>query len=393
MILFIILIVTEILTFVVIRQHFYDRSWIRYYFLLTVNSLLSLWLWITWFRTVTFMGAYDEPANISNILIFRGMLCGIVLPRIVILLLHFAGRAIKRKTGINNRIWTNSGLIAAGLIMIIIIISSTLGTTEIKTEKYEVKVKDLKSDLNKLKIVMISDLHLSSFYHQRGLIEEVVRRINIENPDIIVNTGDFVTYGWREFDRFDTILSKSKAKYGKFAVLGNHDMGTYHPYFTDADMENNVKIIGRLINASGYTLLKDETYNMKIGNSRLALTGIVTKGSFTRLIHGDLNKALTGSDSADFKILLAHDPNQWKKDVVGKTSIDLTMSGHTHGMQMGIYSKRLRWSPAKFFYSEWGGIYRNANQYLIVNRGLGVLGIPLRICMPPEITIITLSGA
>jgi predicted MPP superfamily phosphohydrolase len=113
--------------------------------------------------------------------------------------------------------------------------------------------------------------------------------------------------------------------------------------------------------------------------------------SFPHIIHGDLAKAISGLDSADLKILLSHDPNQWEEEVTGKTDIDITLSGHTHGMQMGIMTKKIRWSPAKYFYPHWNGLYKQGNQYQYVNRGLGVIGIPFRIWMPPEITVITIK--
>ena len=114
-------------------------------------------------------------------------------------------------------------------------------------------------------------------------------------------------------------------------------------------------------------------------------------GRHPDIIHGDLRKALSGLDSVDLKILLSHDPNQWDEDVVSKTDIDITLSGHTHGMQMGIYTKKFKWSPSKYFYPHWGGLFREGNQYQYVNLGLGVLAIPFRIWMPPEITVITLK--
>ena len=121
------------------------------------------------------------------------------------------------------------------------------------------------------------------------------------------------------------------------------------------------------------------------------MIGIITKGRYPDIIHGDLGKALSGLDSVDLKILLSHDPNQWETDVVSKTDIDITLSGHTHAMQMGIYTKKFRWSPAKYFYPHWNGLYTQGNQVHYVNRGLGVLAIPFRIWMPPEITVITLK--
>ena len=76
-----------------------------------------------------------------------------------------------------------------------------------------------------------------------------------------------------------------------------------------------------------------------------------------------------------------------QRQVTGKTDIDLTLSGHTHGMQMGIITKKFKWSPSKYFYPHWNGLYSEGRQYQYVNRGLGVLSIPFRIWMPPEITV------
>jgi predicted MPP superfamily phosphohydrolase len=198
-----------------------------------------------------------------------------------------------------------------------------------------------------------------------------------------------VSFGWREYERDDTILSKAKSRYGNYAILGNHDVGTYDPFFTEADRDNNILIIINLIKASGYQVLNDEFKIINIGKARIALIGVITKGRHPHMIHGNLDKAISGLDSVDLKILLTHDPNHWTEEVTGKTDIDITLSGHTHGMQMGIITKRFRWSPAKYFYPHWNGLYTTGNQYQYVNRGLGVLAIPFRIWMPPEITIIT----
>jgi predicted MPP superfamily phosphohydrolase len=216
-------------------------------------------------------------------------------------------------------------------------------------------------------------------------------KINGLEPDLLVNTGDFINAGWREFDRFDTILSKALARYGQYAVMGNHDFGTYHPTYTEAERENNVRLMNRFISASGYKVLNDEFEMVKIGNASVAVLGVTTKGSHPDIEHGNLEKASERIYGEDLKILLAHDPNQWDREVTGKTGIDLTLSGHTHGLQAGIFTKRIKWSPAKYFYPRWAGMHEVDGQFIVVNRGLGVLGIPFRIWMPPEITVITLE--
>jgi len=386
----IILLITEILTLTLIRQHFYERSWMRYYFVIILNSILSIWLWILWFETVSYNGIFDEPDHIWMLMGMAGMISGVVIPRVIVVSFHFTGVVLRRKTGGHSRILTNIGMIVSMIVLLVVLSGSLFGKFNVKTDRITVRSEVSDPELNGLKIVLISDLHLSSFYHHKEFITKVMRRINEENPDLLINTGDFVTFGWREFGKFDTILRIAKGKYGNYAVMGNHDFGTYHPYYTEADKNNNVLNMNKMITSSGYKVLNDESVVVRIGKTRIVLAGVTTKGSFAKIIHGDLKKALSGTDTSDFKILLAHDPNQWRKEVTGNTDIDLTLSGHTHGMQIGILSKRIKWSPARYFYPEWNGLYKAGEQYLIVNRGLGVLGMPFRIWMPPEITVITL---
>ncbi len=391
MALFLILLVTEILTLIIISHHFYDKSWMQFYFIIILNTVLSIWLWILWFEYVSYDGIFDTAEHQWLFMNLTGMGCAVVFPRILLIIFHFTGWFSGRKQGVHRRGLTNAGFIIYAIIFLVIASGTLFSRFNFKTENISVKIKGLKQDLDGLKIVQISDLHLASFYHHQDLLEEVMAKINELNPDLVINTGDFITIGWREFSRFDTILNKAKGKFGNYAVMGNHDFGTYNPYFTEADLDNNVLLMNKFIASSGYHVLNDESATVNIGNSRIALIGVMTKGSFPEIIHSDLSKANRGTDSADLKILLAHDPNQWEKDVTGKTDIDITLSAHTHGMQIGILTKRVKWSPARYFYPHWNGLYKTGEQYLIVNRGLGVLAIPFRIWMPPEITVITLT--
>ncbi len=387
----ILLLCIEILTMLVIRQHFYDRSWMRYYFLVTFNLLVSIWLWILLFRASNYNGIYDEPVNIWMIMNINGVIAAIVIPRLFVIIFHFSGVISKRNTGGHRRNLTNAGLIIASTVFLAVLAGTFFGRFNFRKEEIVVNIKGLHPDLCGLKIVHISDLHLSSFFHHSDKLAGLMKEINELEPDLLINTGDFVTIGWREFDRFDTILKSVKGSYGSFAVLGNHDFGTYHPYYSDADRDNNILMMNNLISASGYKVLNDESILIEIGKAKVSLTGIITKGRFPDIISGDLTKAIRGTDSADLKILLAHDPNHWEKDVVGKTDINLTLSGHTHGMQFGIVTKRIAWSPAQYFYPRWNGLYREGDQFLVVSRGLGVLGFPFRLGMPPDIVTVKLN--
>lgn len=391
MILFIVLAVTELFTPVVLRQHFYMRSKAIYYILIIAHLLLSFWLWILFIEVKGDKGFYDSPRHIWSMMQLNGMIAGVVIPRIFLILFHFSGRFLKRKTGAYINWLTNTGF-AVSIVIFLVIAGATLkGRFNFRTDELEIRIKGLNPDLDGLRIVQISDLHLAGFHHHRILLEEQMKAINRLDPDLVLNTGDFITYGWHEFNNLDTILSIAKGRYGAFAIMGNHDFGTYHPYFTDTDRANNTLIINQDIKKSGYKILNDEHTVIKIGNASIGLIGITTAGRYPDIVYGDLDRALMDLDSVDMQILLSHDPNHWQLAVEGKTYIDLTLSGHTHGMQMGIYTDRIKWSPAKYFYPHWSGLYSTGDQYHYVNRGLGVLSVPFRIWMPPEITLIILK--
>jgi predicted MPP superfamily phosphohydrolase len=386
-----ILIVIEILMFVVLRQHFYNKSKAKYYISIIIHVILSIWLWIIYFETTFYNSFYDNPKHVWLMMNLTAIMIAVVFPRAIIIILHFTGKLINLKNGFHLRWLTNSGLVLMLVIFSTIAVSSLWGRFNFKTEYIIINIKGLNKDLDGLKIVQLSDMHLTSFYRHKKQLQRVITEVNQLNPDLLVNTGDFISYGWREFERYDTILSKAKSRYGNFAILGNHDVGTYDPYFTEADKNNNILIMDSLIKTSGYQVLNDEFKIVNIGKARVALIGVVTGGRHPHMVHGNLDKAMAGLDSVDLKILLSHDPNHWAEAVTGKTDIDITLSGHTHGMQMGIITKKFRWSPAKYFYPHWNGLYTSGRQYQYVNRGLGVLAIPFRIWMPPEITVITVK--
>ncbi len=391
--LFAFLLITEVLTFVVIYRHFFERSRWSNITAIVFNVLLSIPLWIFFTEVVSYKGSFDTPAHIDSMLNLAGAVCAIALPRAILVICHFTGAVIKYpKKG--HIIWlTNTGLIIALLIFSVIVTGTLHGRFNFKTEKVTVKAYGLQSSLDGLKIIHISDLHLPCFYRHRALLGDLMEKLTEMEPDLIINTGDFINYGWNEFDRFDTILIKARSRYGNFAVPGNHDTGIYHPGFDESGREENVSRLNESVTSSGYHVLNDTGTIVSIGSARLAIIGIKTYGRYPDISYGNLTKAMKDIDTADYTILLSHDPNQWEKEVTGKTGIDLALAGHTHGMQIGILTKRFRWSPSKYFYPRWNGLYRSGSQFLYVNRGLGVLKVPFRIWMPPEITIITIRSS
>jgi predicted MPP superfamily phosphohydrolase len=388
--LFIFLIVTEALTWLALYQHFYKKSPNAFYIAATINLALSIWLWIGYVAVFNNMDRFATYRHTWLLMNLIGLLSGVALPRIIFFTFHFTGRFIKSK---KSRSITYTGMVLSLLMSVVIALGVFHGRFNIKTENINIDIYRLPPGMEGFRIVLMSDLHLPAFYEHEKILQKVISDAQTFNPDLIINTGDFVDIASGEYGGNDTILRKVKGKYGNFAVLGNHDIGTYHPQFTAADIENNISKMNMLLQSSGFRVLTDENVILDINGTRLAIIGVITRGRHPRMIHGDLRKAMAGTDSADFRILLAHDPNQWQEDVAGKTGIELTLSGHTHGMQMGIVTKKFMWSPAKYFYPHWGGLFSGGNQFHYVNRGLGVLAMPFRIWMPPELTVITLHQA
>ncbi len=392
MILFLLLVITEVFTYVTINKHFRESSKMAYYISVTINSVLSIFMWMVYYRVVSFNGYYDDPGHVWMMMILNGALAAILFPRVLLNICHFSGLLIRILKGGHIRQLTNAGFILSAVIFTIIIYGSTIGKLNFRTEEVNIKINNLKPDLEGLTIVQMSDLHMAGFYKHKSEFRKILERVKSYKPDILINSGDFVSYGWREFERNDTVLSILKGKYGNFAVMGNHDIGTYNPQWNAEQRDSNLYRMNLLVKAAGYTILTDRDTIIKIGKTEVAVIGVITGGRHPHMIHGDLEKAKVGSDSADLRILISHDPNHWEESVRGKTNIELTLSGHTHGMQMGILTKHVKWSPSVYFYPRWGGLYNSGDQYLYVNRGLGVLEIPFRLWMPPEVTIIRLTS-
>jgi uncharacterized protein len=392
MILFLLLVITEIMTYVTIQKHFRESSKTAYYISVTINSVLSIFMWMIYYRVVSFHGYYDDPRHVWMIMILNGALAAILFPRVLLNICHFSGVLIRIRKGGHIRQLTNAGFILSVVIFTIIIYGSTIGKLNFRTEEVSININDLKPDLEGLTIVQLSDLHMAGFYKHKSEFKKILERARSYKPDILINSGDFVSYGWREFERNDTLLSIPKGRYGNFAVMGNHDIGTYNPNWNAEQRDSNLYMMNLLVKGAGYSILNDKDTIIKIGQTEVAVIGVITRGRYPHMIHGDLEKAKVGSDSADFRILISHDPNHWEESVRGKTNIELTLSGHTHGMQMGILTKLVKWSPSVYFYPRWGGLYNSGDQYLYVTRGLGVLAIPFRIWMPPELTIIRLTS-
>lgn len=266
------------------------------------------------------------------------------------------------------------------------------GKYNFKVLNYTLHFEDLPDAFDGYKLTQISDVHSGSF-DNIDKVEYAIDLINEQQSDVILFTGDMVNNKATEMEPYVGIFKKLKAKDGLYSVLGNHDYGDYVKWDSEEDKKQNLEDLKTLQKDIGFDLLLNENRFIEKGGQRIALVGVENwgKGGFKKA--GDLKKAASLIDKDDFKILMSHDPSHWDAEVINDAyHYHLTLSGHTHGMQFGIEIPGwFKWSPVKWRYKHWAGIYEDLGQYINVNRGFGYLAFPGRVGIWPEITVIELK--
>ena len=255
----------------------------------------------------------------------------------------------------------------------------------------QLQFRDFPEQLDGLVVVQISDLHLGTFGKNPAVLTSALAVIKKINPGILVFTGDIVNNFSSEMVGFESWLKQLPAKYGKFAITGNHDYGDYSEWPDSVSKMKNLEEIRNNLETAGFELLLNKWKKLSIKDTSICIIGVENWGHRPFPQYARLDLALDSIPNHLFKILLSHDPAHWKAKVVPETDIPLTLAGHTHGGQFGIKIAGIEFSPIYFFQKNWGGLYKADNQILYVNRGLGCLGFPARIEMRPEITVLTLK--
>ena len=296
------------------------------------------------------------------------------------------------RAGIPRRTFlTVTGQATAGLILGAFAHGMTRGRYGYHVRRVDVPIADLPDALDGLRIVQISDAHLGSFLEDFEPVKRGLDMINALEPDLLCFTGDLVNDHSDEAEPWIPIFQGLQAKHGKFSILGNHDYADYARR-TDEERERIRRRIREIHGEMGFDLLLDEHRVIEHNGEPMVLAGVQNWGRGFRR-SGDLEAALSGADTQRPTVLLSHDPTHWEEQVMdGRAPVELTLSGHTHGMQLGLEIQALgiKWSPSSLRYKRWGGLYTESGQHLHVNRGFGLLGLPGRVGMPPEITELTL---
>lgn len=269
------------------------------------------------------------------------------------------------------------------------------GAYNYQVKRIKIQFPNLPKAFHGLKIVQLSDIHTGSLV-DRAAVTRGIEMINKEQADYFFFTGDLVNNKTEEAFPWIPILQKVRAKSGKFSILGNHDYGDYYQWNSPEDKQKNLVEMYRLHKELDWELLRNEHRILEKDGERIALIGVENwgnSGNFSK--YGNLAQAHTSVEKDMFQILLSHDPSHWDAQIRPEfKDIDLTLSGHTHGMQFGIEIPGVvKVSPASLVYPQWAGLYQNENQYLYVNRGFGFIGYPGRVGILPEITVFELESA
>jgi len=305
-----------------------------------------------------------------------------------------AGPDIKMgQSGISrSKFITSMGVIVAAVPVISMVWGIVNGAHNYRIRKVKLPIQSLPKELEGLKIIQLSDIHSGSFWSKEA-VKQGIDLIKEQEADLVVFTGDLVNNRASEMDHWKTHFGEIKAPLGVYSTLGNHDYGDYVRWESDEAKRSNLEQLKNVHAEMGWQLLNNENRTITHNGADFNLLGIENwsaKGRFPK--YGRLNEAVRGVQEDLPTILLSHDPSHWRAEVIKDYPwIDVTMAGHTHGMQFGVEIPGFKWSPVQYVYDEWAGLYREGGQKLYVNRGFGYIGYPGRFGILPEISVFELS--
>jgi predicted MPP superfamily phosphohydrolase len=397
-------------TYQAVRTAFNNRTWANYgYWALTALVL---------FYMVYALSTFDRAAGPNKVVnVFMGIMILTYVPKLFVVIFLFSEDIIRVLLGsvtwiadllnVNNTSPVRSQYIPSrrafvsqiALAIAAIPLSGILygmfkGKYDFRVIKQTLFFDDLPEAFNGFTIAQISDIHSGSFDNQEK-IDYGIDLLNAQNPDVVLFTGDLVNNKAEEMEPWMESFSRLRAKHGKFSILGNHDYGDYVSWDSPAHKQANMETLYQVHEDLGFKLMRNENVHIEKDGERIAILGVENWGKPPFPQYGDLNKALAGVHADAFKVLMSHDPSHFDEEVKHhENKIHLTLSGHTHGMQFGIEIPGwIKWSPVKYRYPKWAGLYEDLGRYLYVNRGFGYLAFPGRVGIWPEITLIELKKA
>ncbi|MFA6260173.1 MAG: metallophosphoesterase [Bacteroidia bacterium] len=289
---------------------------------------------------------------------------------------------------------SQTGAIAGAVPFVVLSKGIIRGAYDYQVHRVPLYLKNLPFAFEGLKVVQLSDIHTGSLF-DKDSVHRGIQMAMAEKPDLVFFTGDLVNSETKEaYDLMDH-FAQIKAPMGVHSIFGNHDYGDYRTWDSPADKAKNLEDLVKVHRDMGWNLLRNEHVLLEKGGQQIALIGVENwgdKGRFQKF--GDIEKATKGLQDVPVQLLLSHDPSHFDSVVTkNHPEIDAMFAGHTHGFQFGIENAFIKWSPSKYIYPRWAGLYREENQQIYVNRGYGFLGYPGRIGILPEITVFELRRA
>lgn len=307
----------------------------------------------------------------------------------VSLILTFVLARLFKRIAIVSKAFKALGFLVALLITIIVVMAFIIGNKRIEVKQYSYSHKAVPVAFDGFRIAHISDLHLGTYGTDTSRVSQLIDKVMDQHPDMILFTGDLVNFESKEALPFVDQLKRLKAPYGVYSVMGNHDYAVYRNQFSRRQQVEDIKRLVEIEEDCGWHMLRNAHAVVHKDGDSITIVGVDNDGRppFPQL--ADLPKALKGVPTGDaaFKILLTHDPSHWRHKVLPTSDIQLTLSGHTHGMQFKIFSL----SPARLLYKEWGGQYYEGDRSIIVTLGLGLGAVPFRFGAWSEVCVITLG--
>lgn len=354
-----------------------STAWSVAYWIPTALACATIVWWIA--------GSHSEWL----IRIFFGLLMCVAMPKAAFTLVSLAGRAIgmfaPRAETIGNAVGIGIAILVCGAFAY----GLARGWKRLQVKETTLVSPALPAAFDGYRIVQLSDLHIGTFGSDTTYIRQLVERIDSLHPDLIVFTGDLVNASADELDPYGDLLSQLRAPDGVYSVLGNHDYCTYRRYDTPDGAARNLAELKRRQHAYGWELLQNEHRTIRRDADSIVLIGVEHSGRPPFPSRGDLSQALRGVAKGSYKILLSHDPSHWRREVLPQSDVQLTLSGHTHGMQLMVFG----FSPIRWSYPEWGGAYRSDDgRTLFVSLGAGGT-VPFRFGAWPEINLLVLHRA
>lgn len=375
--------------FIKMKKHNFYR-WFRWL------SLVPLIIFVAIFFYIRFgLRNIDNSSLTARIAWVFVIISMIYVPKILYIIFYHINRAYRKIFNVETRFFRILGF-GLGILFVSVIFNALIVTTKNFHVKHQtIEVEALPAGFDGYKIVVIADFHLGNWNKRFNIMEPIIQLVNEQQADMLVFAGDMINNYESEFDGWQQYFIQLKVKNSlKYAVLGNHDYGDYTNWKTDDAKQKNLEKVKQNIRDLGFRLLLNEHETVVNRGDSIIVAGVENFGSGHFDNYSDLPKALSGTNQKQLKILISHDPNHWRAEVVDKyPKIFLTIAGHTHAGQLGLVHNKLKISPASLIYPHWDGLYQHNQQYLYVNRGIGFVGIPLRIGVPPEITVIELKKA